>query len=148
MFDLFRCFAACRLGGEHDFDAVARALVEHVNDAAVGHGLVGIDSDKLRRILLVEGCHKAFEVAIGQRLEVAAVLTNAVASPGKHCQVFVDINARGGLESGLLTALRQVHLERAWKHKGAGDHEEDEQQEDDVGHRCHAEHRLGVMLSF
>ena len=52
------------------------------------------------------------------------------------------------LQCRLLTALWQVHLQCRREDERRGDHKEDEQQEDDIGHRRHAEHRQGFVLSF
>ena len=137
-----------RLGGKHYFKTVFRAFVQYFHDFAVGHLFVGVQGYKVLRIALLYALQKAVELVGGQRHRLALGGRVGLHLRGIHVEVFVDVDARAGFEGRLLAALRQVHLQGRRKHECARHHEEDEQQEYDIGHRRHAEHRQRAVLSF
>ena len=60
---------------------------------------------------------------------------------GIDMEFLVDGDTCHSLRRGLLLALRQIDFDGIGRNHRAGNHEEDEQQEDDVGHRRHIERR-------
>ena len=119
-----------------------RRKVEHFDDFAVRHRLVGIEGDELRGVLLLR------ELQERQELVAFDGLRLGVAKRGKELLVFVDIDFRAGLDDGLLRTLRQLHFQGSRKDKGGGDYKEYKEQENDIGHRSHAERIEYAVLSF
>ena len=123
----------------------ARGVSMPAREGAVGLFLVGVDSYEIFGVAaLAHDLDEAYELVDAHGLRLGLIFCER----GVDRLVFIDIDPRGGLYGCLFLTLRQVHLQRGGKHECACHHEEDEQQEDDVGHRSHRKQRGHVELTF
>ena len=102
--------------------------VEYFHDMLVGYGFIGIE--RYEHLCRVGG---GLSNHVGQFVECDR-LCISITHSNIEIQVFVDGDIRLGLYHRLLFALRQQHLDGIGGNHRAGNHEEDEQQEDDVRH--------------
>ena len=134
-------FCACRLGGEHDFHVKASAFVEDFHYFAVGDFLVGIKSYEMFGIVLLRELEESHQLLVGERFRFF------IAESGIGVKFFVNPHSCAGFHGSLFARLRQIHFKSRRENESRSHHKENKQQEYDIGHRCHIEHREHIVLT-
>lgn len=130
------------LGGQYHFQSVVVGYIEYFDDFAIGDCFVGIKSDESLGVVLRGFCQFLYQLVVCDRL------CRFVSESDVIVQVFIDRYPCERFGRRLLIALRKVYLYGVGKDDRRGDHEEYEQQEYDIGHRCHTKRRVYFMSSF